>query len=1473
MMKMMPPTFPRTPLRSARGLAAALLVSAGAALPLAPEALAQNDTLPVFVEDSQRAAGALPRVGELLASDLVDEAVRVLQELLETDAERLVAVEGDEDLFVSVRSRVHAELLAREALLRSYRELHSARAQALFQAGEYVRVERDYLLTPAGYESALEVARAHRASARFFAAWSVLAQVAEHPDRDNRASELLSSVTSYITAMGRAGELPRNAEAVLESFGVAEALGAGDVRVPELPETLRVTQRASAVRLEGVLAQPLASRTTGALTNTIETMRNNVRNSALPRSGRVLHNAPAVMGDRVFTNNAQTISAFDRFTGERLWSRDVVGDLRVRQQAFGSVNTLSEVFDVALGDGAVVALTGIASRGAFADRVLSSLDPETGEVRWVVALPDLGPEDLQDAVFKGPPVIAEGHAIIVAERRDFSRRTNVEFIVAIDVHTGALAWHRPYASMGVRPYGTQQAPADAPAVYGGDVILSSAVGVTVRVEAATGRIRWNRRVAPNINALANNEALPWEFQVPALARDRLYTLSPDRRSVLVMDPEDGARIARSPATRWGRPHTLFEHRGVLIALSRDAVVLCPADRFDEVRDAALVLTDLNAKGQNFRGRALLAGERLYIPTVDGLSWLEVPPAERFPASALELKTGRVQLDEPGNTILLEGQIITADDDRLHNYFSWSVARDVILERERETPTDSTAPTTYAQLAYRAGVTDEILPAIDRAVRALAADPLSENYDQNRVRIFDAVHAMARPDRDPSLLAVITPELRRNLLGYLERLAVSPKERAESLTSAGAYFEAIDDAPRAVEHYQRLLAQPELHEVPILVSGARTLAVDEVAARLRTVIASSGRPAYAKYDLEAERIAASLAPDAPAGEIEAFAKRYPIALVLPEMLGELGSRHEAAGDLRKAIEAYDTGLRATLPGENPAGAGELAGRAIVALARAGRFTSARLRLAERSIFHADELTYFGEPIDTAALEGHIAALEAAGQRRPIIGAEPSVQADVLPNYRIVTPVLKRSGLDRPLDRIALTHVTTGALSVWAATETGELAPAWDELPAYELLAYAHDGAYVTHLDPETKSRVFTKHDLETGAVIWSSIGFESHFDPEQNGGLTQKAIRPGVISARGGEAREVIAAISDRVLVLVERSGRALGLDAETGAPLWARQLPLERVIDLDTEGGVISVLGLRARTIEELRVDRAPNSIEDKLALIDERTGEDIRVLPLDGAAHWSRATREGRVLVGVESGVELYDPRTGRQLWRIAGQPFEEVRSLYVFPRVAYILSEMGELYAISLEDPRPIAVRVDDAQRITTSTGLVEAQPVGDRVALLSTNGFAAFNTDHQLVASDTQIESAAVLTPVLTDRYAIVLSPNGAPLADPTSELSLYALRVHDLETGLLVRDPIEIPLPQRPTALAVLDNVLIISANNATVTIPMPAGTTTERPPDPVFDLRSVLVPTEAPKEAPSEASIAAPSEAPAGQPAGDGSGER
>ena len=367
-----------------------------ALLPGAPAAAQLSGQLnPVYVDDSPAATETLFRVRDHLASGNYDEAVRVLQLLLDEQPDRVVAAPDEADLFISVRESVHRLVLGDARLLERYRRAQGPRAQAMLDTGDALGVERSLLLTVPGFEAALRVAQWRLESAQFEAARLALEQLEDHPDRRGApgrdAAELLVLVARY---------LPRpEVRDRAERWAAASGLGRNAADVPPVPWPATATARgqnafdpAPPVRVEGLVAKPLWSVSFAQANPMADAAVNDFGDAGLPRGARELPVVPTVIGEMVFVNDGTTVSAWDQYTLTERWRVNPIASerqaparprdrTRIEYRGWG-YNT-PDLGTVAAAGRIVVAATGRSLAGpGEGDTLISAFDAATGRIRW-----------------------------------------------------------------------------------------------------------------------------------------------------------------------------------------------------------------------------------------------------------------------------------------------------------------------------------------------------------------------------------------------------------------------------------------------------------------------------------------------------------------------------------------------------------------------------------------------------------------------------------------------------------------------------------------------------------------------------------------------------------------------------------------------------------------------------------------------------------------------------------------------------------------------------------------------------------------------------------------------------------------------------------------------------------------------------------------------------------------------------------
>ena len=300
-------------------VAAAVVLAAGLCLP-AP-AVAQNQQLnPVYVDDSPVAAETMSRVRDHVGAGNIDEAVRVLQALLDEQGDRVLGVAGEPDVFISVRESVHRLVFGDARLLDRYRQNIGPRAAAMLERGETAAVERQCLMTAPGFEAALRVAQTQLEAAQFEAALRTLAQLEDHPDRraepGRAAAELVAAIAEYLPRAEIVALADRWARQVGASSPDAEAVPWPAAAIARSQSPI---DRAAPLRTEGLVSKPLWSEEYAPPPPLDDSFIKDLPDAGLPRSARDLTVMPAVSGELVFVNDGTTISAWDQYTLAERW--------------------------------------------------------------------------------------------------------------------------------------------------------------------------------------------------------------------------------------------------------------------------------------------------------------------------------------------------------------------------------------------------------------------------------------------------------------------------------------------------------------------------------------------------------------------------------------------------------------------------------------------------------------------------------------------------------------------------------------------------------------------------------------------------------------------------------------------------------------------------------------------------------------------------------------------------------------------------------------------------------------------------------------------------------------------------------------------------------------------------------------------------------------------------------------------------
>lgn len=1466
-----------------------LAVLAAAAAP----AIAQFPN-PVYLDDSTAAADAVHRANQLASAGNLDQAARVLQQLLTEEPDRVVPLNDDADLFVSVRERVHAALLASPALLDRYRAEHAPLAARLLDAGRDDTVESAYLLTTAGFDAALRMAQRRLEAAQFWAAYRTLAQLEHHPDRAtlraDAAARLLHTLSSYLDEPPVRALRQRWAPTLPNPTPIVPPAGQS-IRSPYTPFPH--------VSFEGLLAKPLASESLrpgpDALLNMPEPSA--PAEGQPPLTSMVLRIMPTVADDTIYINTGDALSAYDRLTLAPRWPARTFADpidpatlapFHPRD-ASGLVDHSSVAVDLPY----VVAVSGLArdpSRREGDPRV-HALNAHTGEILWSVDVASLDPA-LAEATPRGPVIISQGVVVVSVVKYSQQRRLASVQLVGLDAATGVLRWRRPIASAGILPFGRPTEAADLPTLHQGAVYRVERLGVISAVDVATGRTLWARRALAQ--PLGRRESRPWEGSAPLILDNLLIAPSPDRRAILSVDANTGRLLAETPSQPLGSPEYLLLAGRTILAVSGDTGSVLAVDINPMSHTIGADIRSIARIEQRpfIRGRVIVADDRAIIPTAGGLA--VVPIHAKVPEPPT-----RIALDRPGVVIPLPDQLLVADDWQIHSYLLWDAAQRMLTQRIHDDASDPTPAVTFAELAYRADRLDAILPSVDLALRAIQANPSIARNAASRDRLFRAILAMIEPGASPS--SSVTPSALKPvplsiadpLSERLGALAASPAERAAAALAAGGVAEALANPRRAVDAYQSTLLDHLLAQSTVIANGLSARADVEATRRLRRVIRDFGPSSYAPFESQAQR-ALDNAPRNP-DALEAIARQYPFALAATRALLEAARAHSRADEPHRAALALERALAISEDARHNDATllPEIRAQYIRALDRSNNPRAALLavkRFKDRSL----PLTIDSASIDPIALLTSLEARVAAIDRLPSLGhIVPDQSPQTLLGWRIVEPLWSRP--QGPPPAHVLLQGPASELALYVPTATGPgVVQRWSLPPTPgarlvrldpDSLILSHDPSYLradapdpdaADIDPNAPQpvvpadpsrvgnpaggRTFSKLNTSDGQPVWSTPPFRSIF-PADAGRLDQRLAETArgriiqVITPFGPRpVTELLIAFDERTLAVVERSGRAAAFDLHTGQVLWSLSATIPVVIDAAADAGVLALAGAESGDFD-VPITSPPAA----LLALDLRTGRPLlrESLPSPNP-RWVRVTENARVILGLDAGVLCFDTAPAQPRWRTHALPLRASVEAWLFPGRIIVMDESAALWRLDEEDGgvRPVPLSTTDA--FSRSQALL-ARPLHapdsqdpDRSAFLSSSSILLYDHLGNLVARDVRPTSADILPAVITANAFVTID---AVPASPTSP-NLYSLRHYSLSSiALTARQPIS--LGADPTSIAAIDARILITAGDLTIVLdapqPSPAA---PLPPPPVPEPPEQPPPAVAP-EAPPRPGILSP----------------
>lgn len=1399
-----------------------------------------SDT-PVYTDDSPEASESIARAQDQVERENYAEAVRLYQRLLDEFGPRLMARNhelSDESKernasplnevqeYVSVRSRVHEFLLADEELLRQYREASEPVAARRFSEGDAFGVYLARMLTPSGLEASLALAESQIRTARFDAALRTLTDLEIHPDFSSdsvqRRLSRLRALASIYTSDSNTFE---NSSRALESLPGTEAErlrlqslhkivtseDAFDVAIMHPLDPVR-NPSLEQVRTVPVWRVDFHSGPEDALRHKALSPNQRQQIRAESESGQFANMAVTASHDIILATDGISVYALDRFDGREVWRFPQSTELHTLEKKDlrrgGPNGGASELSTVAT-DGnvaiAVIFQPGDTQLGRISTNRIVCLDFNTGRLRWSVSPSRIDPTFVS-ASFQGSPLLSSGRLFVTI--RTHRQRLASEYLVSIDLNDGSVRWTRYLVSSATSRSWVYASPT-IPLLHRGVIYVASPFGCLAATDAETGLPLWVHVEPPDPDVAGPQLRVEraWETSQPVMTSRGLLAISPNLRSMALLDSESGERLASLPITRPGRfRYLLGDGKSVfavgdsimrlqvddLLAMNADALRENRRDQFQEDPEDAIWETVFSPQpGERLFGRVALGSNRLVVPT-DRQIYL------------VDTETARVQQRAshaaPGTPLVIDGEVLMATSEGIDSYMPYELAEPRLRARIEANPEDPTPAISLARLAGRHHWFDDILPAVDLAIDAINLDPLSERGRRTQDLLFQTLLELVD---DPALARVegvgrrqatdladgrrVRNSMAEDLFVRLDLIAARVDQRLEYLFTYGAFLSREGRPGSAVDAYQRILTTPTLASGLYEQSERQVRARYEALRRLRDLVNENGASIYALHEKAAQDALDLLLTSsiASTNDLMSIAARFPLATSAGRAALEAGRREFRAGRPVVAVELWRKGL-SLAPSMNMRG--QLLAELVLALESAERYEAVlrELRMAERQHPTMMLVDVRGNATSIAAYREAFLVRLGAMVRLPRIGPASGTKVAVIDGDELLLPLHGRPAVDRALVRFGREIRAYGTPEFnllwripidWA--QTGLLAIDGDDA-----LLWGADRSF-----PKTVERI----SLDDGATIWKTSIWGQDDDNGLNGSNTSR--RFGRTGRRIGRIDPVVGI--DEIIFAIS-SGDVVCVDRTTGDIRWTRRGVLSDISHVVADPFGIVLAG--NRRLDE--IDQAPH-----LLVLDPISGETVAEFepPTRNAVRWMASDTSGRVVVAMLDVVACYDLQQREERWKLEGSSAALGDEPAMAGNMLFVTDADGKLQTIDTTNGRTTsisALSLEDAGTsppriyewlgqfvLKTGDGVYVFEPDGTRTGELARSG-----------SSDLSIAAIAVAS----DR-AVVLETRDSSASRTRRDLVLYQMD----RTGKRVSNEFmpSTPLPKIDAAQALDDWVLV------------------------------------------------------------------
>lgn len=1380
----------------------------GSSLSLAQQLQTESIENPIYIADSPIASESLQRLTELLAQNNFNEAARVIDHIITEFGNRLISV-GNSDVSIPVRDHAHAYLLDHPRLLQTYRTNITPIAQTWLDQGNWHKAWNDAWLTAPGFIASLHHAQTLIENAHFQAGARMLQSLEAHPDASlfaDQASTVSLIAAKYLDTSNAWAAADQWAKRANKNTPAHTPIHLPHPSHAPLSSLIwNTNQKINQISLTGIIP--------GILSQVPLTPASQLDQVQDPNQPRRLSGAnwdptswisPVVSGNRLYTNDGITISCFDRFTLRPIWRKQTAKDITElpidsdARARLGRVIEDTTTLTIVAND--LYIPTGIPRNGSrVGDARLLKVDALTGKTKWAVDINALDPT-LTQASIRGQVIVDQDTVIIGARTNNRKKRLISFAVVGLDAQTGSLKWLRHIASAGSLPFQQTGQLAHSPTLHKGVIYWTDYIGLGFAIESSTGQVLWATPLpAPDLYARSVRPS--FSSNTPIVTDQGVFVLTTDGTKIIQLDKATGQQIASRPANPVGEALYLLQVDDLIACVSKYKVTFIPINRFEH---AASTRTSLLGDNAGIRGRVIVVANQFLIPIHSGVLMLD----PHHPGT-----TNQIELDATGNIIALEGQIIVVDETNISSFLAWDTASTLLTQRIEHDPS---AAITLAELAYRAEQSTQTLPAVAQAIDVITALPINQRPELNN-ELFSVILDMVEPAHQSTQSSPLDSAAQKALLKHLSTLAQSHQQVIAHRMALGDWNEKRGLAAEAVRAYQDILDQPSLSSSMWEGTGIAVRGGLEATRRIGNILNVSGYAPYKAFDQIATSERSFLNVSPKPSELEQLAKRFPWATTTPSLWLEVSQAQSKTRQISASISTANKGLDIAQDLSDlhiridQSTIDQLVEQAITGMLATNRPNDAQtLATKLEQVFPNLTLRIAGEIITN----DQITQRAIAATRRPTLG-NTFIRDD--------QPILLTGSPIKPTVRIdpggivmyspqygQIKYVRAGRNvfeTFWSRkspTNEPPIIPWQDETRT--LILYP-EGAQLDH------TGTLEAIETTTGKPIWvienigAKLANQSTRIPDDLARKEHMFLSPvhGQVPVN-----QLIVVTDGHTVIVSDRVGRAIAIDLFSGKQLWQRDLPVNRLHDLDLNAGVLGICGLMYTNQLDQKQHNILNSI---VASIDPRTGEPIGIIDHFGQLpRWIRVGNDSNLLVATNERIVAINTKEGSIDWVLNDDDLIESLAGWIVGDQLIVLDERANLWPITIAQGTRTTTPMDIKQRIEARSW-VQVRADINSLIIAGNKGLVIFDHNQQLIADDSMnLQRPLIDLAQGTQRCVCIETPL---FVDDSSTSQLYLIDLNDatlLDTTLLAVPAI---LNRQPVSITAITGGVIVGYTEVSI----------------------------------------------------------